>query len=108
LAALEIYEREHLFERAAEMSDSFLDRIFSLADIPIVTDIRGYGMLAGFDLAPAEMPGARGVDALKRLYDAGLLIKLTGDTVIIAPPLVASATDLDQIGDILRRVLMRL
>jgi beta-alanine--pyruvate transaminase len=108
LAALEIYEQEHLFERAAEMSGGFLDRIFSLADIPVVTDIRGYGMLAGFDLAPAEMPGARGVDALKRLYDAGLLIKLTGDTVIIAPPLVASATDLDQIGDILRRVLMRL
>jgi beta-alanine--pyruvate transaminase len=108
LAALDIYEQEHLFERAAEMSGGFLDRIFSLADIPVVTDIRGYGMLAGFDLAPAEMPGARGVDALKRLYDAGLLIKLTGDTVIIAPPLVASATDLDQIGDILRCVLMRL
>ena len=108
LAALDIYEREHLFERAAEMSDGFLDRIFSLANIPVVTDIRGYGMLAGLDLAPAEAPGARGLDALKRLYDAGLLIKLTGDTVIIAPPLVVSETDLDQMGDILRDVLMRL
>lgn len=65
-------------------------------------------MLAGIDLAPAEAPGARGMDALKRLYDAGLLIKLTGDTVIVAPPLVAGATDLDQMGDILRRVLVRL
>jgi beta-alanine--pyruvate transaminase len=108
LAALDIYGREQLFERAAEMSDGFLDRIFSLADIPIVTDIRGYGMLAGLDLAPAEAPGARGLDALKRLYDAGLLIKLTADTIILAPPLIASATDLDQMADILRRVLVRL
>ena len=108
LAALDIYERENLFERAAALSDDFLDRIFSLADIPIVTDIRGYGMLAALDLAPAAIPGARGADALKRLYAAGLLIKLTGDTVILAPPLIATAADLDQIGDILRSVLTRL
>jgi beta-alanine--pyruvate transaminase len=108
LAALDIYEREQLFERAAEMSDGFLDRIFSLADVPIVTDIRGYGMLAGLDLAHAEAPGACGLDALKRLYEAGLLIKLTADTIILAPPLIASATDLDQMADILRRVLVRL
>ncbi len=108
LATLDIYEQEHLFERAAAMSGGFLDRIFSLADIPVVTDVRGYGMLAAFDLAPAATPGARGTDVLKRLYAAGLLIKLTGDTGIVAPPLVASAADLDQIADILRSVLTRL
>jgi beta-alanine--pyruvate transaminase len=108
LAALDIYEREHLFERAAAMSGHFLDGIFSLADIPIVTDIRGYGMLAAFDLAPAATPGARGMDVLKRLYAAGLLIKLTGDTVIVAPPLIATAGDLDQIAEILRAQLLRL
>jgi beta-alanine--pyruvate transaminase len=108
LATLDIYEREHLFERAAAMSGHFLDCIFSLADIPIVTDIRGYGMLAALDLAPAAVPGARGMEALKRLYAAGLLIKLTGDTVIVAPPLIATAGDLDQIGEILRAQLTRL
>lgn len=108
LAALDIYEREQLFDRAAAMSDGFLDRIFSFEDIPIVTDIRGYGMLAALDLAPAGAPGARGASALKRLYAAGLLVKVTGDSVILAPPLIATDADLDQIGEILRAVLIRL
>lgn len=108
LAALDIYEGEQLFARAAAMSDGFLDRIFSLQDSKIVTDIRGYGMLAALDLAPAGAPGARGAEALKRLYAAGLLVKLTGDTVILAPPLIATTADLDEIAEILRSVLTRL
>lgn len=105
LAALDIYERDKLFERAASLTDGFLDRIFSLADLPIVTDVRGYGMLAALDLTPASAPGVRGADVLKRLYAAGLLVKVTGDTVILAPPLIAEAAHLDQIKDILRDVL---
>lgn len=105
LATLDIYASEDLFARAARLSAGFLDRMFSLADIPIVTDIRGYGMLAAFDLAPASTPGARGFSALKRLFEAGLLIKWTGDTGIVAPALVASDDELDEIEDKLRRVL---
>lgn len=105
LATLDIYAKEDLFARAAHLSGGFLDRMFSMADIPIVTDIRGFGMLAAFDLAPAATPGARGYAALKRLFEAGLLIKWTGDTGIVAPTLIASDDELDEIEDKLRRVL---
>ncbi len=104
IAALDIYEREGLFERAAEMSDYFLDRIFDLKGIKAVTDIRGFGMLAGIDLAPAERPGLRGVDATKRLFKRGLHIKFTGDSGICAPALVAEKRDIDEICAIFREV----
>ncbi len=108
LAALDIYEGEGLFARAADLSEAFLDAVFSLRDAPAVTDIRGYGMLAGFDLAPADTPGARGTEAMKRLFDAGLHLKFTGDSGLIAPPLVAGGDDIEAmvaiLGDVLRRL----
>jgi beta-alanine--pyruvate transaminase len=104
IAALDIYEREGLFERAAEMSDYFLDRMFDLKGIKAVTDIRGFGMLAGIDLAPAERPGLRGYDVTKRLFKRGLHIKFTGDSGICAPALVAERRDIDEICAIFREV----
>ncbi|HEX9790679.1 MAG TPA: aminotransferase class III-fold pyridoxal phosphate-dependent enzyme [Kiloniellales bacterium] len=105
LAALEIYEREGLFERAAALSSYMLESVFALSDLPVITDIRGYGMLAGFDLAPAGKPGARGYDAQKRLFAAGLHIKFTGDSGIFAPALVAEKAHIDEMCTTLRQVL---
>ena len=108
LATLDIYDREALFERAAELSPYFLDRVFELADLPVVTDIRGYGLLAAFDLAPKGTPGTRGYACLKRLFDQGLLLKWTGDTGILAPPLIAGPQHIDEMAQKLRRVLAAL
>ena len=105
LATLGIYEKEKLFERGAALSPYFLDAMFALEDLPSITDIRGYGMLAGFDLAPAEAPGARGTDVMKRLYEAGVYIKFTGDSGLVAPPLIAGEKDVDVISETLREVI---
>jgi len=105
LAALEIYHREGLFERAAALSPYMLESVFALSDLPVITDIRGYGLLAGFDLAPAGKPGARGYDAQKRLFAAGLHIKFTGDSGIFAPPLIAEKAHIDEMCTTLRQVL---
>jgi beta-alanine--pyruvate transaminase len=105
LAALDIYERENLFDRAAQMSAYFLDSVFALSDLPAVTDIRGYGMLAAIDLAPGTAPGARGQEVQKRLFDAGLHIKNTGDSAILAPAFIAEGGHVDEMCDVLRKVL---
>ncbi|MCF3946917.1 MULTISPECIES: aminotransferase class III-fold pyridoxal phosphate-dependent enzyme [Acidiphilium] len=105
LAALDIYEEENLFERAAQMSAYFLDTVAGLRDLPSVTDIRGYGMLAGIDLAAGTGPGAGGYMMQKRLFDAGLHVKITGDTIILAPPFTVNGGEIDQMRDILHDVL---
>ena len=108
LAALEIYEKENLFERAAELSPYFLDQVYSLQDLNAVTDIRGYGLIAGFDVAPGAAPGARGTQLQKDLFWSGLHVKFTGDTGIIAPPFIAEKEHIDQIVGILREKLAEL
>ena len=108
LAALEIYEKENLFERAAELSPYFLDQVYSLQDLNAVTDIRGYGLIAGFDVAMGDAPGQRGTQLQKDLFWSGLHVKFTGDTGILAPPFVAEKEHIDQIVGILREKLAEL
>jgi beta-alanine--pyruvate transaminase len=108
LATLDIYRKEGLFERGRELSPYFLDMIFSLADIPAVADLRGYGMIAGIDIVPEGTPGARGHKFQKRLFDNGMHLKATGDCVIVAPPLVAERSHVDTMAEILRKTLQAL
>ena len=104
-AALTIYEKEGLYDRAAAMSPLFLEAVASLRDLPVVTNARGYGMLAGIDLAPLDSPGARGYRAVQEFYEAGLMTKLTGDTLLLSPPLVCEEAHVHEMTDKLRAVL---
>jgi len=108
LANLAIFEQDGLYERAAELSRPFQERLFALQDLPLVTDIRGYGLLGAIDLALGEKPGQRGFDALKALFEAGLLVRVTNDTIILAPPFVTTESQLDEMFDNLRFVISRL
>ena len=106
LATLQIYEDEGLFERAAAMSDYFLDAIWSLKDLPIVRDLRGIGMMAGSEVFPIEgKPGIRGNELQKQLFWNGCHVKWTGDTAIVAPSFVAEKSHIDEIVDAFRRTL---
>ena len=105
LATLDIYRSEGLFERGAALSPYFLDGLWSLKDLPAVADIRGYGMLAAIEVHPAGGPGARGHLLQKKLFDSGLHLKTTGDSALVAPPLIAEKAHIDSIVDILRKTL---
>ncbi|MDH3375999.1 MAG: aspartate aminotransferase family protein [Gammaproteobacteria bacterium] len=109
IATMDIYERERLFDKAAELSPYFLESVFALSDIPAITDIRGYGLMAGIDVDPgSNPPGSRGLGVQKRLWKAGLHIKMTGDSAIVAPPLISERTHVDELCGILRDVLSSL
>jgi len=108
LATLKIFREESIFERAAEIAPHFQQRVFELDRLPIVRDVRGLGLLAGIDLAPAGTPGARGALALTRFFEEGLVVRVTGDTLILAPALVAEIEQLDRIVEIVDRVLASL
>lgn len=108
LATLEIYEEEDLFARAGAMSDYFLDAVWSLKDLDCVVDLRGYGMMAGVEVAPDKAPGLRGNALQKQLFWNGLHVKFTGDTAILAPSLIAERSHIDEIIDKLCTTLMDL
>ncbi len=108
LATMDIYKNEKLFDKAAELSPYFIDQLYSLQDVPVVTDIRAYGLLGGIDIAsdPAGA-GLRGGDVQGKLFDKGLHVKLTGDCALIAPPFISEKSQIDDICSMLRDVLSR-
>jgi beta-alanine--pyruvate transaminase len=107
LAALELYAREDLFARARSLEEPFLDAVFSLSELPIVTDVRGIGLFAGVDLAPDGAPGRRGYRAVQDFFEAGVFAKVTGDAILLAPPFVAEPSQLEEMIERIRGVLER-
>ena len=107
LATRDIFESENLVERAAAMSPKFLDALYGLEGIPVIADIRGYGLLGGIDVAPLERPGQRGGRLVQELYDAGVMTKVTGDCVLLSPPLICEEQHIDEMFGKVRSVLQK-
>ena len=102
LAMQDIIEKDNLFQCSKDMSPYFLDGLFSLKDLDIITDIRGYGMMGGIDLRLDERPGKAGYTCFKKLFEAGLSLKATGDCLILAPPFICKKSHIDEIIEKLR------
>ena len=102
LAVQDIFEKEDIFKRAKEMAPYFQEAIFSLKDIDVVENIRGYGMMAGIDMKMDKKPGVAGFTCFKHCYDAGVNFKATGDCLIIAPMFICEKKHIDEIIDKLR------
>ena len=107
LATLDVYRDEGLFERAAGHEQLFADLMMSLRDAPGVLDIRPIGMICGIDLEPSGGgAGARGYEIMARGYhDEDIYIRVGGDTLVVAPPLIAGPSDLEAIRDRLARII---
>ena len=106
LATLEIYHREGLLTRAAELAAAFGDAVHALRDCPNVIDIRNLGLMAAVELAPRpDQPGARGYEAFVGCLKAGALVRFTGDTIALSPPLIISPAEIEDLTAILRSVL---
>ena len=102
LAVQDIFEKEDIFNRAKDMSSYFLDGLFSLKDIDVVDNMRGYGMMGGIDIKLNTKPGKAGFTCFKACYEAGVNFKATGDCLIIAPMFISEKKHIDEIIDKLR------
>ena len=109
LATLDIYRREGLFDRAAALAGAWADAVHSLKDLPLVTDTRTLGLMAGIDLDPkAGAAGARGYAAMVAAFETDILIRCTGDTLAMSPPLIVSEAEIDRLIAVLRKVISAL
>lgn len=109
IAALDLYASEGLFARARALEDHWQAALHGLHGLPHVIDIRNFGLVAGIELAPRPgAPGARGQEIFRAMFDAGLLIRVTGDIIALSPPLIITAGQIDEIVDHLAAGLRQL
>jgi len=107
LATLDLYAEEDLFGRAKRLEPMWADAIMSLRDKPGVLDIRTVGITGAIDLAPREgLPGARGYEGLERAFhEEGLMIRTSGDSLVVTPPLIISEEQVGELVEKLGRVI---
>jgi beta-alanine--pyruvate transaminase len=107
LAALDLYRDEGLFDRAKRLEPLYADAAMTLKGLPGVLDVRTVGIAAGIDLAPRPgSAGERGYEAMERAFhDEDLVIRISGDTLAIAPPLIVSEAEIGEIFEKVARVI---
>jgi beta-alanine--pyruvate transaminase len=102
LAVQDIIEKDDIFNRVKELVPYYQKAIFSLKDLDVVENIRGYGLMAGVDMKMDQKPGKAGFTCYKNCYEAGINFKATGDCLIIAPMYISEKKHIDEIIDKLR------
>ncbi len=107
LAALDLYRDEGLFERAKKLEPIWADAAMSLKGLPNVLDIRCVGLTAGIDLASRpDAVGRRAYDAMvKGFNDESVMMRNTGDTLALTPPLIVSEREIEEIFAKVARVI---
>ena len=107
-ATLDIYKAEGLLTRAADLSAVWVDAMHALRGLPHVIDIRTIGLVAAIELAPrAGAPGSRAYEAFVDCFENGLLVRVTGDTIALSPPLIIEPAQIDELVSVLSAALKR-
>lgn len=106
LGTLDTYAEEGLLVRGAAMAKPFEDALHSLEGLPGVIDIRNIGLVGGIELEPiAGQPGKRAFDVFLKCWERGVLIRTTGDTIALSPPLIIEKQHIEQLVGTIADVL---
>jgi len=122
LVALELMEQQAVVENSALRGAQLLKRLETLRSFPFVGDIRGKGLLIGVEFVedqatkkpfPAEFQVNQWVNRIA--LELGLVVYpgggtadgVTGDHILLMPPLVISADETDLLADRLTTTLQQ-
>ncbi len=108
LATLNIYRDEGLFDNSKRLERVFGEACHRLrAKHSSILDIRTLGLASAFDIAPIEgKPGKRGYEAVEyAFHDVGIMLRISGDTICLTPPLIATEDDIAEMVEKTSRVI---
>jgi len=109
---LEIMQREKLFEQARETGPYMQQQMQTLRDIPIVSDVRGLGLMAcvqcelkqGDDDLAMDYEIGNLID--KHCQALGLIVRPIINMCVMSPPLTITREQIDEMVSILRQGIL--
>ena len=123
LAVLDVIESDGLVENSAKSGEHLLNRLNGLKEKhPVIGQVRGKGLFAAMELVmdqadkkpfPADMKAGELLTSLSRargliVFSRNCIGGVEGDQVTIAPPLIATTEQIDEIVGILDSALAEL
>ncbi len=109
VAALDVLVKDDMVGRVKALAPHFENAVHSLKGSKHVTDIRNYGLAAGFTIAalPGE-PARRPYEIAMACWKKGFYVRYGGDTIQLAPPFISEKAEIDRLvnalGDALAEV----
>lgn len=104
LKVLEIYERDNIFAKAADLGVYLQSELRKFSDHPLVGEIRGKGMIAALELVANKKTGkafeggAVGSFAMQACQNHGMITRaVAGSSLAFCPPLVCTKAHIDEI-----------
>jgi adenosylmethionine-8-amino-7-oxononanoate aminotransferase len=100
LKNLDILERENLVERAEQMGQRLLAGLQTLMELPMVGDVRGLGLMAAVEFVAdreSKAPAGIGDRVQQACLERDLFTRTKGDSLLLAPPLIISQAEVDQV-----------
>ena len=104
LRNIEIMEEEKLIERASDLGRYFADGLASLNDHPIVGETRSLGLIGAIEIARNKKTRERfaksgrvGAICRDHSFANGLIMRACWDTMVLAPPLVITKKEIDEL-----------
>ncbi|WP_430460977.1 aminotransferase [Thalassolituus sp. LLYu03] len=111
LKTLEIYERDNMFAKAAELGDYLQAQLATFADHPLVGEVRGRGLIGALELVADKatgkpFPASVVYFAQQACQNHGLILRaVAGTSLAFCPPLIITRAQIDEIMDKVRKAL---
>ena len=103
IATLNIYENEHLFEKALSLESAWADALHSLREFDVVKDIRNLGLVGAVEFKTGTKLGERGFKVFEDCFwNQNTLVRCTADTIAMSPPLIISEAQIEELMHALR------
>ena len=108
LGTLDTYAEEGLLTRGATMGETFGGAVRQMRGLPHVVDVRTMGLVAGIELEPRpDAPGQRGYAVFLDCWEQGVLVRNTGDTIALSPPLIVQPSHIEQMTQAVATAIRR-
>ena len=106
LATLDIYAKEDLLTRAASIAPLWENAVHAQKSLPHVIDVRNFGLIGAVELEPRPgKPGTRAFEVFLECFERGVMVRQTGDTIALSPPLIIEPAHITQIFEVLGDVI---
>ena len=106
LATLDVYAEEQLFDRSKHIEKLFNNSAHSLRRLDKVVDIRSLGLVAGIELMERKKsPSTLGRDVFVECFNRGVMVRTTGNTIAVSPPLIVNESQIEQIFDTIAKAI---
>ncbi|GAU06738.1 aminotransferase [Burkholderia stabilis] len=114
LKNIEIIERENILDHVRQIGPYFQQRLRELLEIPIVTEVRGMGLVGCVECTVKGMTedsltfdtdlGAR-ID--RHCHELGLMLRPMVNLCVFSPPLVITKEQIDEMIDVMKTGIIR-